>query len=688
MEDENKAVSQLVEELRLLRQQLAARVEDDMLYASLFEDMPLCLWEEDLSGVKAIVDALRERDVQDFPTYFDAHPDVLQQCVDQIKILNVNQTVLDKHGAWDKEEFLTAWNKKADPAIREALKHQVLFVTQPSPRMYDLIASWKPPAVKRYVMPKFFVSSSDPDATWSRAILAIIDMTAQVEAQQALAERNVQLGLIFDYAYDGISLHEEFADGAERRLLDCNDRYAEMAGRSKEELLSIGNTMLVQKEVELGVDSRIYLPTEPNQEAYRGLFSWVRPDGKENVIEYTAGRIPLDGRILVVGLDRDITERLQSQQMMKMYSEYLETMVVERAGELRAQYRQLDAILSSTVDGIVVTDDTGRIVRVNRVAEAWLTETLYPKDAQELEKTITDLAQQAIAEKNRVAAVILELPGLDLELNAAPVEGDDTDCYTTAVVSIHDISHLKVMERMKTSFVANVSHELRTPITTIKLCAHLIEQHPDQLDKYLPLLVIAAEQQAQLAQDIVILSRLDAGRIDLQRRPAFLNELLESGFGYYRSRARQQDISLRFEPLESDVLLNVDPNHVEQLFSRLLENALAYTPKGGAITVKARRQAIAQRTGVEVTVTDTGIGIPEAEKPLIFERFFRGEKSSTYQASGTGLGLAIVKAVAELHGGQVSVESVEGVGSTFTVWLPVYSLTEEDGMPDGVQLEG
>jgi two-component system phosphate regulon sensor histidine kinase PhoR len=373
---------------------------------------------------------------------------------------------------------------------------------------------------------------------------------------------------------------------------------------------------------------------------------------------------------------------------MKMYSEYLETMVVERAGELRAQYRQLDAILSSTVDGIVVTDDTGRIVRVNRVAEAWLTETLYPKDAQELEKTITDLAQQAIAEKNRVAAVILELPGLDLELNAAPVEGDDTDCYTTAVVSIHDISHLKVMERMKTSFVANVSHELRTPITTIKLCAHLIEQHPDQLDKYLPLLVIAAEQQAQLAQDIVILSRLDAGRIDLQRRPAFLNELLESGFGYYRSRARQQDISLRFEPLESDVLLNVDPNHVEQLFSRLLENALAYTPKGGAITVKARRQAIAQRTGVEVTVTDTGIGIPEAEKPLIFERFFRGEKSSTYQASGTGLGLAIVKAVAELHGGQVSVESVEGVGSTFTVWLPVYSLTEEDGMPDGVQLEG
>jgi len=104
--------------------------------------------------------------------------------------------------------------------------------------------------------------------------------------------------------------------------------------------------------------------------------------------------------------------------------------------------------------------------------------------------------------------------------------------------------------------------------------------------------------------------------------------------------------------------------------------------------VRARRQVIAQHAGVMVTVTDTGIGIPEAEKPLIFERFFRGEKSSTFQASGTGLGLAIVKAVAELHGGQVSVESVEGVGSTFTVWLPAYSLTEEEGMSADTQVEG
>ncbi|MGC9397180.1 MAG: ATP-binding protein [Anaerolineae bacterium] len=687
MEDDNKTTSKLVEELRLLRQQLAARAEDDMQYASLFEDIPLCLWEEDLSGVKLILDALRERGVTDFPVYFDAHPDVLQECVNQIKILNVNQAVLDMHSARDKAEFLATWNEKVDPTIRKMLEHQVAFVTQPAAHAIDLIVPYEIMGVKKHIMPKFFTASGYA-TTWRKAIMAIIDMTAQVEAQQALTERDAQLRLIFDYAYDGVSLHEEFPGMMERRLIDCNDCYAEMAGRSKEELFSIGNTMQVQKEVEPGVDSRVHLPAGHDHEAYRGLFSWIRPDGKENVIEYTAGRVVVDGRTLVVGLDCDITERLHTQQMLKMYSEYLETMVVQRAGELRAQYRQLDAILSSTIDGIVVTDDAGCIVRANRVAEAWLTETLYPQDAQKLEKTISDLAQQAIAEKNRVAPVILELPGLDLELNAAPVEGDDSDGCTTAVVSIHDISHLKVMERMKTSFVANVSHELRTPITTIKLCAHLIEQHPGQLDKYLPLLIAASDQQAQLAQDIVILSRLDAGRIDLQRRPALLNELVESSFGHYRSRARQQDISLDFEPLESDILLNVDPNHVGQLFSRLLENALAYTPKGGAITVRARHQPVAQHAGVAVTVTDTGVGVSEAEKPFIFERFFRGEKSSTFQASGTGLGLAIVKAVAQLHGGQVSVESVEGMGTTFSVWLPAFSLSEEEGMPAKTQVEG
>lgn len=676
MKDEKKTKAQLIQELALLRQQLAARAANDVHYQNLFEDMPLSLWEEDLSAVKVLIDAQRERGVTDFAAYFAAHPDFAQQCVERIRIVNVNQATLDMTGVADKTEFLTVWNQRTNPTICDILLQQVIFITQyPDPQgAQNTVIPFQIAGMRKYVIPTLFIASGHASA-WDKVIIALIDITAQVAAQEALAERELQMRLIFDYAYDGISIHEEFPGLADRRLLECNERYAEMAGRSKQELLAISNTMLVQKEVEPGIDTRLNMPPVGASQAYQGIFSWLRPDNKENVIEYTAARISFNGRTLVIGLDRDITEQLQAQKALKMYSEQLETMVAERTAELHAQNRQLDAILRSTADGVVVSDAEGSILQTNRIAQGWLTQTLHPKDAQKLEDTIKTLARQVIAEKKRLTAVALELPGLDLELNAAPVESDEAHHRATAVVSIHDISHLKVMERMKTSFVANVSHELRTPITTIKLCAHLIEQHPKQLNKYLPLLINAAEQQTRLVQDIVILSRLDAGRIDLQSRPALLNELLQSSIAEYRSRAQQHGVTLYFEPLEPDILLYIDPNYIKQLFDRLVENAVAYTPAGGKISVEARQHPIEQRAGIVVKVVDTGIGISEAELPHIFERFFRGEKSATFQASGAGLGLAIVKAVAELHGGQVFVESVEGRGSTFTVWLPVFNPT-------------
>ncbi len=161
------------------------RMEDDMHYASLFEDIPLSLWEEDLAGVKTVIDALRERGVTDFPAYFSACPDVLQQCVDRVRIVNVNQATLDLHGAQDKAEFLAAWNAKTDPMIREMLAQQVIAVAPFSAHRQDRIVSSEIGGVKRYVVPKLCIASGHV-ATWRRAILAIIDMTAQVEAQQAL----------------------------------------------------------------------------------------------------------------------------------------------------------------------------------------------------------------------------------------------------------------------------------------------------------------------------------------------------------------------------------------------------------------------------------------------------------------------------------------------------------------------
>ncbi len=520
----------------------------------------------------------------------------------------------------------------------------------------------------------------DEDKTKAQLIQELALLCEQVVAlsatKETLAKREAQLALIFENAYDGISIHQEFPGQPERRLIECNERYAEMAGRSKQELLAIGNTMRVQRDVEPGVDSRVFFASAHAGRAYCGTFSWIRPDGKENVIEYTAGQVIVNGQVIIIGCDRDITERLQEQKALQMYSEQLEAMVAERTSALHAQYRQLDAILSSGTDGIVVTDATGHIIQANPIAQAWLTQTLYPQDAAKLTTALQDLTRQAITLTGSAGtpSTVLELPGIDLELHAALVKSEDAVQSSMAVVNIHDISHLKTLERMRTTFITNVSHELRTPITTIKLCAHLIKQYPDQLKKYLPLLTEAVEQQTQLIQDIVILARLDAGRIDLQRRAVLLNELIQASIDNCQMHAQERGVTIIPLPLEVEMTLSADPNYINQMLTRLLENAIAYTPTGGTVTITAQRHDIDERAGITLSVTDTGPHIPAAELPHIFERFFRGENPQPEQTKGTGLGLPIAKAIAELHGGRITVESTPVSGTTFTVWLPLFSL--------------
>jgi len=273
----------------------------------------------------------------------------------------------------------------------------------------------------------------------------------------------------------------------------------------------------------------------------------------------------------------------------------------------------------------------------------------------------------------------LELTGLDLELSGALISGvaDDEEVAQPvpgepyAVVAIHDVTHLKALDRMKNRFVTNISHELRTPVTTIKLYAHLMRQQPEKWDHYLDVLVQEAGHQAQLVEDILQISRIDAGRIGMAPRPVSLSELTEAAVTNRRVLAWDRGLALEHCPVEPDPVVLVDPDRMMQVLNNLLENAIRYTPEEGKVVVSTAVEEADGRMWATATVEDTGIGIPEAELSHIFERFFRGVKPRSMQISGTGLGLAIVKEIVELHGGRVSVESQEGVGSKFTAWLPL-----------------
>jgi signal transduction histidine kinase len=353
-------------------------------------------------------------------------------------------------------------------------------------------------------------------------------------------------------------------------------------------------------------------------------------------------------------------------QELRNHAGQLEQRVQERTAQLEAQYARLDAILRSATDGIIVTNAGGEIVQTNPVAQTWLTKTLSPEDAARLRETARDLAQRA----EERPETVLELTGLDLQLNAAPVSEPGME-EATAVVGIHDVSHLKALDRMKSRFVSNVSHELRTPVTTIKLYTYLMQKRPDKWEQYMDALEQTANQQAQLVEDILQVSRIDAGRLEMKLQPTALNELTEMTVGNQQRMAQEQGLTLEHRPAEPGPVALIDPQQIMQVLCNLVTNAIHYTSEGGRVMVSTGKEQVEDRTWATVTVADTGIGIPEKELSHIFERFFRGEEPQLMQTPGTGLGLAIVNEIVELHGGRVTAESKVGEGSTFTVWLPL-----------------
>jgi signal transduction histidine kinase len=359
-------------------------------------------------------------------------------------------------------------------------------------------------------------------------------------------------------------------------------------------------------------------------------------------------------------------ENARLYQELHSYADSLQARVGERTSQLRTQYAQLETILDSTADGIILAGSDGELILANPIARSWLSQMLSPQESDRLREAVRALAAKAEGRPE----ILLELSGLDLQLTATPVSNPEMD-EARAVIAIHDVTHLKALNRMKSRFVSNVSHELRTPIATIKLLAHLMQQQPERWEEYLGPLIREADHQARLVRDILEMSRVDAGRLELRLGPTSMNHLAETAVSSHQAQAEEHGLTVTYCPGDSDTIALADSQWMTQVMNNLMSNAIRYTLEGGEITVETGVRYAEGRSWATVTVSDTGIGIPEDELPHVFDRFFRGEEPRSMQISGTGLGLAILKEIVELHGGQVTVESEVDQGSTFRVWLPL-----------------
>jgi len=229
---------------------------------------------------------------------------------------------------------------------------------------------------------------------------------------------------------------------------------------------------------------------------------------------------------------------------------------------------------------------------------------------------------------------------------------------------------LKELDRMRTDLLANVSHELRTPLTTIKGYTTLLldyEQRlkPSEKREHLESISRSADRLTELVDDLLDMSRLEAGLMNLERIPNGISKLIQEGADEAKLRAEGHRIVLVMP--KRLPRLNIDAKRIRQVLDNLIDNAIKYSKKGTKVVISA------QRVGQEllISVADQGMGIPTEELPRVFDRMHRVEHRLTRMVPGAGLGLAISKRLVEAHGGRIWLESEEGKGSTFSFALPL-----------------
>jgi signal transduction histidine kinase len=227
---------------------------------------------------------------------------------------------------------------------------------------------------------------------------------------------------------------------------------------------------------------------------------------------------------------------------------------------------------------------------------------------------------------------------------------------------------------MKSRFVSNVSHELRTPLAVIKLYATLARKgRPEKQLHYLQTIEQETQRLETMVENILDLSRMDRHTLRISPEWLAAEEIISQVIQVYEETAQKRGIELRNHVQGKLPSLWADKNHLIQMLTNLVDNAIKYTPRGGEIWVAARETGSDSRRMLEIAVGDTGAGIPEDEQEKVFERFYRGS-NNTPGSTGTGLGLAIVQELMVQHRGKVTLQSRMGEGSVFALQFPLSDL--------------
>ncbi|MCG0276180.1 MAG: cell wall metabolism sensor histidine kinase WalK [Thermosediminibacteraceae bacterium] len=339
--------------------------------------------------------------------------------------------------------------------------------------------------------------------------------------------------------------------------------------------------------------------------------------------------------------------------------------------EISEEKEKMEAILTNMADGVIALNSEWKVIHINPAAQ-----NMLRLEGEQLGENFTEKlmeifkihpedfpkAEQAPQEK------LGKVKDVTLKAIIAPLTAEGK--VTGYILLLQDITKQQRLEEMRKEFVANVSHELRTPLTTIKSYAEtLLDGAMDDQSvarEFIRVINDEADRMTRLVNDLLELSRLDNKEVKWNKRPIRIDYLLREVISKMIVNARKKGLRVEYDAHGEIFQVFADRDKMEQVFQNILSNAIKYTPEGGSIFVKAENK----ENWVQISIKDTGIGIPEEDLPRIFERFYRVDKTRSRELGGTGLGLSIAREIVQAHEGDIKVQSKQGQGTEVIIKLP------------------
>ncbi|MFC1905731.1 ATP-binding protein [Chloroflexota bacterium] len=352
---------------------------------------------------------------------------------------------------------------------------------------------------------------------------------------------------------------------------------------------------------------------------------------------------------------------------LKVYTDQIEALT----REIASQRDEIQAILSSMAEGIIVLDSANNIISINPAAEKILGHSAQEMVGNSIEtylgltrKELLEMLQKHVS--SMVPLVKKRYQDMVLSVSMQTISGQDGQ-PGRIICALHDITELDRLDKMKTEFVSMVSHELRTPLTSIKgFIDMILDGEAGEINEeqrgYLEIVRTSTDRLMTLDNDLLDISRIESGRIELKVRPISLQKVIRSVAASFQTQTDEKDIKLKLNLPDENIMVMADNVRLAQIMTNLLGNACKYSGKGSLIAINTHLFD----KHVQVDVMDSGIGISEEDKPKIFSKFYRVDNSMIREAGGAGLGLSIVKSLVEIQGGRIWVESEPEKGSTFS----------------------